>query len=53
MNYKFQNMIELIFQRELTLIGQRHQKSVIFAIIGIFYVKALNMNHIFGMAIKS
>ena len=32
-SYKCQNTIELIFQKELTLIKQVHQKSVIFGII--------------------
>ena len=43
-------MIELIFQKELMLIRQIHQKSVIFVITGIFYT---NMNHIFAVAIVS
>ena len=34
MNYKCQNMIEQIFQKELMLTKRMHQKSVIFEIIG-------------------
>ena len=35
-------MTELIFQKELIQIKQVHQKSVIFAIIGIFFDKNFN-----------
>ena len=35
-NYKSHIMIELIFIKELMLIKQMHQKSVIFITIGIF-----------------
>ena len=41
-------MKELIFLKELILISQINQKSVIFVIIGIFYTKVLIMNHIYG-----
>ena len=36
-----------MFQNELTLIKQVHQKSVIFVIFGILKMSALNMNHMF------
>ena len=36
MNYKYHIMIELAFLKKLMLIRQANQKSVIFAIIGIF-----------------
>ena len=51
MKYKCQNMIRLIFQNELILIKQMHQKSVVFITIGIFQIKILNMNHIFIMVV--
>ena len=44
-------MIELIFQKELMLIKQMNQENVNFVIIGIFKIKALNMDHIFVMVI--
>ena len=49
MKYKCQNMIEVIFHKELMLIKQMYQKSVIFVIIGTFQIKVLNMSHIFAM----
>ena len=39
-------MIELAFLKELMLIQQANQKSVIFATIGIFQIKALSFNQI-------
>ena len=40
-------MIKLIFQKKLMLIRQMSQKNVCFAIIGIFWIKTLVMDHIF------
>ena len=37
-------MIELTFLKELMLVQQANQKSVIFATIGIFQIKALSFN---------
>ena len=39
MRNKFQNIIEQIFQKELILRKEMHQKSVIFVIIGTFQIK--------------
>ena len=44
-------MIGLIFQKELILTKQMHQKSVIIAIIGTFWIKIININHIFAMVV--
>ena len=44
-------MVELIFQKELMLIKQMHQKNVIFAIIGILKILVLSMSHIFAMTV--
>ena len=47
-------MIELIFEKELILTKQMHQKNVILVIIviiGTFQVKTLNMSHIFAMVV--
>ena len=44
-------MTESIFQKELMLIKQINQKNVCFAIIGIFEIKALIMDHIFVMVV--
>ena len=44
-------MIGLIFQKELILIKQIRQKSVMFVITGTFTVKILIMNHIFEMVV--
>ena len=44
-------MIGLIFQNELMLTKQMHQKSVIFAILGTFYMKILIISHIFAMVV--
>ena len=38
-----------IFQKELTLIKQVHQKCVIFVTIGILKLLVVSMNHIFAM----
>ena len=51
MKYKRGNIIGLIFQKELILTKQMHQKSVIFVIIGTFQKEILNMNHIFAMVV--
>ena len=50
-SYKCQNMIELIFPKELILIKQMHQKKLKFVIIGNFQVKTFIMNHIFATAV--
>ena len=42
-------MIELMFQKESTLIKQKNQKNVCFGIIGILKTFAINFNHIFVM----
>ena len=42
-------MIGHIFQKELILIRQMHQKNVMLFIIDILKVLVLNMNHIFAM----
>ena len=46
-------MIEQIFQKELILIRQMHQKIryLIFVIIGILKTLVLNMNYIFAMIV--
>ena len=44
-------MIGLIFQKELILTKQMHQKSAIFVVIDTFWVKVLNMSHIFEMVV--
>ena len=44
-------MIGLIFQKKLISIKELHQKSMIFVIIGTFYIKILNMNHTFAMVV--
>ena len=43
------SMKELIFQKELTLIKQMHQKNVCFLINGILKMLDLNLNHMFLM----
>ena len=47
--YKYYILIELTFLKELMLIRQVHQNSVIFATIGIFYIKALTFNQMSAM----
>ena len=42
-------MKKSIFQMELMLICQINQKNVCFAVIGIFEIRALAMDHIFVM----
>ena len=49
--YKCQNMIELIFQKELMLIKQVRQKNVIFVTVGISKILDLSLNHIFAMVV--
>ena len=44
-------MIEYIFHKELISIKQMHQKSVKYAITGIFQIKVLDMNHVFAMVV--
>ena len=51
--YKCYNATELIFQKELMLIKQMHQKNVIFAIIGILKTLVLSMSSIFAMVIMT
>ena len=46
-------MIGLIFPKELILIKQMHQKSVIFVIIGTLETKNLKMNHIFAIVLMN
>ena len=46
-------MIGLIFPKELILIKQMHQKSVIFVIIGTLETKKLKMNHIFAIVLMN
>ena len=41
------NMKKLMFQKELTLIKQVHQKNVCFVIIGTLKMLDLNLNHMF------
>ena len=42
-------MTELMFLRELMLIKQMNQKGVMFATIGIFYIKVLSFKCMFAM----
>ena len=42
-------MIELMFLKELTLIRQVNQKSVIFVNINIFWMKALNFKYMYAI----
>ena len=44
-------LYELIFQKELMLIKQMHQKNMIFVTIGILKILVLSMSHIFAMAV--
>ena len=43
------NTIELMFQKELTLIKQLNQNNVCFVIIGVLKILVINFNHIFVM----
>ena len=43
---------KLMFQKELTLIKQVHQKNVCFVIIGILKMLDLNLNHMFVINVK-
>ena len=43
------NSIEFMFQKELTLIKQVHQRSMIFVINGILKMLVINFNHMFVM----
>ena len=40
-------MKQLLFQKELTLIKQVHQKNVCFVIIGVFKMLDLHLNRMF------
>ena len=44
-------MMELIIQKELMLIRQMHQKSMIFVIISILKILVLSMSHIFAIVV--
>ena len=44
-------LYELIFQKELMLIKQMHQKNMIFVTIGILKILVLSMSHIFAMVV--
>ena len=44
-------MIGFIFQEKFILTKKTHQKSVIFVIIGTFYINFLDMSHIFAMVV--
>ena len=44
-------MIGFIFQEKFILTKQMHESSVIFVIIGTFYIKFLDMSHIFAMVV--
>ena len=44
-------LYELIFQKELMLIIQMHQKNMIFVTIGILKILVLSMSHIFAMVV--
>ena len=44
-------MIRLEFQKELILIKQMRQKSVIFVITGILWKESVSMNDVFAMAV--
>ena len=46
-SYKMLQYKKLIFQKELTLITQVHQKNVSFVIIGTLKMLDLNLNHMF------
>ena len=48
---KCSNTIELIFQKELPLIKQVHQKSVIFAIIVILNMLVINFSFMFVLVV--
>ena len=45
------NTIELMFQKELTLINQTNQKNVYFVIIAILKILVINPNHWFVMVV--
>ena len=47
--YKFCISIELTFLKELMLIRQANQKSVVFVAIAIFYIKYLSFNQMSAM----
>ena len=55
MNYVYKNarklLLELIFQKELMLTKQVHQKNVIFITIAITKILSLSINHIFAMVV--
>ena len=45
--------MELIFQKELMLIKQAHQKNVIFVTNGILKILVLDMSQIFAMVVTT
>ena len=45
--------MELIFQKELMLIKQTHQKNVIFVTNGILKILVLDMSQIFAMVVTT
>ena len=45
--------MELIFQKELMLIKQAHQKNVIFVANGILKILVLDMSQIFAMVVTT
>ena len=49
--HKCYNTTELIFQKELMLIKQIHQKNVILVAIGILKILLLSMSNIFAMVV--
>ena len=48
-NYKNAIVIELTSLKELILIKQVHQKSMIFVTIGIFLIIGLNFRHMYAI----
>ena len=51
--YKFYIMIELTFLRELMFNKQMHQKSVMFATIGIFEIIVLRFKKIYAIDVMT
>ena len=45
----YDRMIELMFLKELILVKQVPQKSVIFVTTGIFKIKGLNLKHMYAI----
>ena len=44
-------MLEFTFLKELILIKQVHQKSLIFVTFAILLIKELRLNHMYAMAV--